>query len=154
MVGLKLLLIFVVGLALDGLILPAFFGLKESFLSLLILVMPVLYMGSSRRLIVYGIVFAFISESWRGLNFGDMAIPFLFTAAVINLTQHFLDIKYAYLIALMSGTSVYIFLFFYARGLINTEYFNSVIGLTMTLEALILVFVFKIIFNKQTDYVS
>ena len=154
MINLKLLLIFAAGLALDGLILPAFFGFKESFLSLLILVMPVLYMGSTGRLIAYGIVFALISESWRGLNFGDMAIPFLFTAAVINLIQHFLDIKYAYLIALMSVMSVYIFLFFYAHGSINMAYFDPVIGLTMILEALILVFVFNVIFNKQTDYVS
>lgn len=142
------------GLALDGLILPAFFGLKESFLSLLILVMPVLYMGSTGRLIAYGIIFAFISESWRGLNLGDMAIPFLFTVAVINLTRHFLDIKYTYLTALMSVMSVYIFLFFYVHGLVNKAYFDPAIGLTMILEALILVFVFNVIFNKQTDYVS
>jgi len=111
-------------------------------------------MGSSGRLIAYGIIFAFISESWRGLNFGDMAIPFLFTAAVINLTQRFLDIKYTYLIALMSVISVYIFLFFYARGLINIEYFDPVIGLTIASEALILVFMFNFVFNKKNSYVS
>jgi len=152
--GIKLFIIFIAALVLDGSILPAFFGLRESFLSLLILVIPVLYMGSSGRLIAYGIIFAFISESWRGLNFGDMAIPFLFTAAVINLTQRFLDIKYTYLIALMSVISVYIFLFFYARGLINIEYFDPVIGLTIASEALILVFMFNFVFNKKNSYVS
>ena len=154
MTGIKLFIIFIAALVLDGSILPAFFGLRESFLSLLILVIPVLYMGSSGRLIAYGIIFAFISESWRGLNFGDMAIPFLFTAAVINLTQRFLDIKYTYLIALMSVISVYIFLFFYARGLINIEYFDPVIGLTIASEALILVFMFNFVFNKKNSYVS
>ena len=154
MTGIKLFIIFIAALVLDGSILPAFFGLRESFLSLLILVIPVLYMGSSGRLIAYGIIFAFISESWRGLNFGDMAIPFLFTTAVINLTQRFLDIKYTYLIALISVVSVYIFLFFYARGPINIEYFDPVIGLTIASEALILVFVFNIIFSKKTGYVS
>ena len=154
MTGIKLFIIFIAALVLDGSILPAFFGLRESFLSLLILVIPVLYMGSSGRLIAYGIIFAFISESWRGLNFGDMAIPFLFTTAVINLTQRFLDIKYTYLIALMSVISVYIFLFFYARGLINIEYFDPVIGLTIASEALILVFMFNFVFNKKNSYVS
>src|SRR3989344_5745600 len=146
MTGLKLVAIFLVVLILDGLILPAFFGLRESFLSLLILIVPVLYMGSTRRTVVYCLAFVFVSESLRGLNVGDLAIPFLLTATIVYLIQRFLDIKCTYetrfglsksvLIATMSVVCLYIFSFFYKHGGVNIDYFNSVISVTIALEAM------------------
>lgn len=158
----KLFVIFIAVLFLDLLVLPAFFGFRESFLSLLVLLVPVLYMGSTRQFIAYGFAFAFISESFRGLNLGDMTIPFLLTAIVIYLIQRFLNIKYTYdtrfnlkmlvLIMMMSVASVYIFSFFYKRNMLNIGYFEPVIVLTLALEALILILVFNAVFNKKSDY--
>jgi hypothetical protein len=161
-VGFKLSLIFIAALLFDGLILPAFFGFRNSFLSLLILIVPILYIGSTRQSIVYGLAFSFISESLRGLDLGDLAIPFLFTAVVIYLTQPFLDIRYTYdtrfslsklaIIILMSVVVIYVFSFFFKQGSLNVDYFNSVAVLTIALEVLILVFVFNIVFNEKSDY--
>lgn len=163
MTGLKFFLIFFIVVLLDGLILPAFFGLRENFLSLLILIVPSLYMGLTSQFIAYGLAFVLISESLRGLGLGDLAIPFLFIVILVYLIQRFLDIKHTYdtrfglgksaLIALMSAVFVYMFLFFYERGNVDASYFNLTIGLIMLLEALTLVFAFNIVFNKRSDYV-
>lgn len=173
MVVFKLSLIFIAALMLDGLILPAFFGLRESFLSLLVLIVPILYMGLTKHFIVYGLFFAFISESLRGLELGNLAIPFLFTAIVIYLAQRFLDIKYTYetrfgleksaLVTLMSVAFMYVFSFFYRQGDVFDiltrlpdgqvfRYFDISSSLTIALEALMLVFVLNIVFNKKSDY--
>ena len=93
---------------------------------------------------------------------GGLALPFLFTSVVIYLTQRFLDIQYTHdarfglsksvIIALMSVAFIYVFSFFYKQGGVNMEYFDPVIGLTIVLEALALVFVFNVVFNKKNDY--
>ena len=157
------LTIFIVAILLDGLILPAFFGLRESILSVLLLVVFILYIGFTQRDIILGLFFSIFLESFRGLNFGDLAIPFLFTVAIMFLVQRFLDIKYTYdarfnlgksiMLALISAVFFYIFLFFYWQGDINITYFVRAVGLTVVLEALVLVFVFNVVFNKRSDYI-
>ena len=162
MAGVKLFIIFLVVLVLDGLVLPAFFGLRNSFLSLLLLIVPILYMGPKRQYVACGLFFSVILEMSKGISLGGLALPFLFTSVAIYLTQRFLDIQYTYdarfglgksvLIALMSAVFIYVFSFFYKQGGVNMEYFDPVIGLTTVLEALVLVFVFNIVFNKKSDY--
>ena len=162
MAGIKLFIIFLVVLVLDGLILPAFFGFRNSFLSLLILTVPILYMGLTKRFIACGLVFAFISESLRGLELGVLALSFLFTVVIMYLIQRFLDIQYTYdtrlgfsrsvLIVLMSVAFIYVLSFFFKHGSVNMDYFNPIIILTIILETLTLVFVFNIVFNKKSDY--
>lgn len=163
MTEIKFLAIFVIVLVVDGLVLPALFGLRESFLSLLFLMVPILYIGPAVRSVSLGLFFVFISESLRGLEFGSLALPFLFTVVIIYLTQRFLDIKYTHntrfglaksiLIALMSVVFIFIFSVFYQRGGVNIGYFDPVIGLTIAVETLILVFVFNFVFNKKSDYI-
>src|SRR3990167_3374548 len=123
MAGVKLFIIFLVVLVLDGLVLPAFFGLRNSFLSLLFLIVPILYMGPKRQYVACGLFFSVILEMSKGISLGGLALPFLFTSVVIYLTQRFLDIQYTYdarfglsksvLIALMSVVFIYVFSFFY-----------------------------------------
>ena len=162
MTGLKLTAIFISVLLLDGLVLPAFFGFRENFLSVIALIMTTVYLGLTKNYIFFGLFFSLILESSRGLNFGVLAIPFLFTVLVIFLICRFLNIQYTYsdrfslsksaLLVLMSVIFVYVFLFFYGRGSVNSEYFNLVIGLTMVLEATALILVFNVVFNKKSDY--
>jgi len=160
--GLKLITTFVLVLLLDGLVLPAFFGFRESFLSLLVLIMPILYMGITRQSIVYGVVFVLIFESIGGLNFGDMAVPFLFVLGGIYLFQRFLDIKQThnprfswgklFLVVGASVALVHVFFFFYKYGSINMHYFSLAISLTLVLEAVLFFLVLNIIFDKKSDY--
>lgn len=162
MTGLKLFLIFLAVLIIDGLLLPAFFDFKNSLLSLLVLIVAILYLGPKARYIIYGVFFSAISEIFRGFNFGALSLPFLLTVVVIYLAQMFLDIKYTYdtrfnlgklvLLASVSTAFSYLFLTFYKWGGVNEYYFNSIIGLTIILESLILVFVCKIVFNNKSDY--
>lgn len=162
--GIKLFIIFLAALIIDGLILPALLGFRESFLSLLVLIVLVLYLGPGKRSVVYGLFFAVILESFRGFGFGTLAAPFLLTVIVIYSAQKFLDIKYTYdtrfspgksvFIAVMSLVFVHIFSFFYKFGEISFDLFNLVISLTVLSEALVLVLVFNIIFNKKSYYVS
>ena len=160
--GVKLFSIFLMVLIVDGIILPAFFGFRESLLSLLILVMPALYFGVVKRYLVYGLFFSVALEFFKGLEFGSLAAPFLFTAAVIYLMQRFLDVKHTHdggfslarltlTVAVAAGFG-YMFLFFYGLGNIHSGYFNAAIGLTEILEALILVLVFNAVFDKKSDY--
>ncbi|MBI2674289.1 MAG: hypothetical protein HYX22_00925 [Candidatus Yanofskybacteria bacterium] len=170
MTSLKLIAIFITVLLFDGLVLPAFFGFRGSFLFVLVLIMPVLYLGLTKNLVFFGLFFSLILELFRGLNFGVLAMPFLFTVAVIYLTQRFLDIQYTYdtrfnlsrsgLIVLMSVAFIYVFSFFYRYFDISTRlpdgqafrHFDILSVLTMVLEALALVFVFNSVFNKKSDY--
>ena len=166
MTGLKLTAIFISVLLLDGLVLPAFFGLRNSFLSLLLLVAPILYMGSKRQYVACGLFFSVILEMSKGLSLGILALPFLFTSVLIYLTRRYLNIQYTYetrfglsksaLLAAISVAFVYVFSFFYGQGRIidisTFRYFDISSVLTIVPEALVLVFVFNVVFNKKSDY--
>src|SRR3989344_3643683 len=158
----KFSLIFIAVLFLDGLVFPAFFGLRGSFLSLLVIVVPLLYMGPTKQYIIYGLFFSFVYESFRGLNFGDLMLPFLFIVMVTYLVQRIFDIKYTYdsrfslgksvLVALILVVLLSLLSLFYRHGSINMDYFNLTLNLTIVVETLILVSIFSIIFNKKSDY--
>lgn len=158
----KLFLIFIAVLLFDGLVLPALFGIRESFLSLLLLVAPVVYIGSSKQCIICGLFFAFMLESVRGFELGSLAMPFLFTTSVIYLVQKVLDIRNTYntrfssgkffFLALAATVFTYVFLFIYGRGRINADYLDPAAGFVMALEALVLIFIFNIIFSRKSDY--
>lgn len=162
MIGIKLFIVFLAALIVDGLIFPALFNFKNSLLSLLILIVTILYLGPRARYVVYGALFSVISEIFKGLNFGTLSAPFLLTVVVIYLAQMFLDIKYTYdtrfnwgksvFLASVSAALIYLFLVFYQWGGISVHYFNPVIGLTVMLEAFALIFIFNVILNKK-DYI-
>ncbi len=161
--GFKLSIVIIGAFIIDGLVFPAFFGFRNSFLSLLALLLPVLYLGTKKRPVLYGLLFSVILEPFRGLSFGTLAIPFLLTVVVIYLVQMFLDIKHTYdtrfslgksvLLVLISTVLVYVFSIFYAWGDVSFYSFDPVIVLTIALEALILTLILSFIFNKK-DYFS
>lgn len=154
--------IFGVVLILDELILPALFGFRESLLSLIVLILPVLYIGPTGRLVSFGVLFSFLLESLRGLEIGALALPFLVTVVIVYLVQRFLDIKYTHntrfglgksvFLALTSIMLIFIFSIFYKHGSINISYLDPILGLIAAVETLLLIFVFNIVFNKKSDY--
>lgn len=158
----KLFIVFIAALILDGLMFPAFLGWRDSLLSLLVPILAIIYIGPAKRYVFYGLFFYVVSEVLRGLNFGELMLPFLIAIIVTFLIQWFLDIKHTYdtrfifgklvLSASMLIALVYLVLFFYGYGRIDSGYFNPIIILTIVLEALALVFVFSFMFNKKSDY--
>lgn len=151
MTGLKLTAIFFFTLLLDGLILPALFGFEESLFSFLVIIMPLICLGLTSRSVVFGMVFSIIYELAKGLDFGVLAVPFLFIAITVFLVQRFLDIKRAYFFALASAVFVYLLFFFYNRGELAAGYFSPVIVLTVITEALVLAAIFNVTFEKNSN---
>lgn len=162
--AIKFFIIFFAALAIDGLVLPALFNFRNSSLALLAVLLGVLYLGPQRQTIILGLSFSIVSEAFRGLNLGTLAIPFLFTAVIMYSVQKFLDIKYthktrfslsrSFILASFSTVFVYVFLTFYKLGGANPGYFDPLIGLTIISEALFLIFIFSAVFNKKSDYAS
>src|SRR3989344_545523 len=162
--GIKLFIIFISILLMDGVILPAFFGFEESFLSFLFLIMPLLYLGATKQNIVFGFIFAVILEAFRGVDFGVLAIPFLITAALICVAQIFLETKLAYDARFNLGKSVfltvalvafvYVFIILCNYNRFNVDYFSFIFGLISVLESFILILIFNAMFNKRAEYVG
>lgn len=158
---LRIFLIFLAVLVLDGLILPALFGFRDSFLSLIILILPMLYFGTEKRYIFFGMFSAVILETFRGLNFGSLALPFLFTALLICLAQLFFDTRHTYITRFNVGKLVttslltviffHIFSMFYGRQ-VDLVYFRLVPNLVMLIETTILVMFFGLVFDKRNYF--
>lgn len=167
----RLLMVFVSALIFDGLLLPAFFGFRESVLSLLVPIMLVLYMGCAKRHVIYGLSFFIVSELSRGLDFGTLAIPFLLVVFLVYFVQKFLDLKYMpgtdpsvnKSILFASASILFIFLFSTIYGLsemvlsenepssfLNRYSVDLAVNLTTISEALLVIFVFDRIFSNKT----
>lgn len=145
----KLLLIFIAALTLDGLIFPALFGFKESLLSVLVIVMSLVFFGVTSRSVVYGLIFSIIYELAHGLNFGILVVPFLFTAVTAFFIQKFLDTKSKYFLALAPMVFAYLLLVFYNRGGISAGYFSPTVILIVVIESLTLAVIFSNIFGRN-----
>lgn len=167
----KIFLVFISALTLDGLLLPALFDFKKSILSLLVPIVLILYMGCEKRYVVYGLFFSIISELFRGLDFGALALPFLLAVSLIYLVQTFLDIKHVSnveigmgrLILFVLASILFIFLFSTVYELnemivsgkeppsfLNGYPLNLAVNLETVLEILLVIFVFDRIFSNKT----
>ena len=65
----KASLVFVTALFLDGFMLPALFGFRESLLSFVTLIVFMLYTSPLKLNIAYGLFFSIISEVLKGISF-------------------------------------------------------------------------------------
>ncbi|OGN08907.1 MAG: hypothetical protein A3J46_02505 [Candidatus Yanofskybacteria bacterium RIFCSPHIGHO2_02_FULL_41_11] len=169
----KASLVFVTALFLDGFMLPALFGFRESLLSFVTLIVFMLYTSPLKLNIAYGLFFSIISEVLKGISFGEITIPLLLTTCVIYLTHGFLDIKYIYsarfnlsklfTFSFIATVFIYLFLFFYKlsgiiifgdniRLILDGHLLNTAIILAIAGESLLLAFLFNILFNKEGYY--
>lgn len=155
----KFLLIFISVLFLDGLILPALFGFRSSLLSLMFLFVTILFFGSKKRYIFYVLFFSIVTESFQGLNFGDLTLPLFVVMVLIILIQRFFDIKYTYdtrfnlvkscSVVILSLIIFHIFTALCGGKLQDIFLHSFFINFTVLVEAIILVLIFSLVFNEK-----
>ncbi|MBI3274273.1 MAG: hypothetical protein HYZ69_03960 [Candidatus Colwellbacteria bacterium] len=157
----KLALIFLGVIVADWFILPALFGFRDSFLSLIILILPVLYFGAEKRYILCGLFFSLVLEMFRGLNLGSLTLAFLFTAVLIYLFQTFLDVRHTYITrfntgklivtSLLSVVFTNVFPVFY-NWKVDLLYFRIIPSATIFVETVGLVILFNLLFDKKSYF--
>src|SRR3989344_8184073 len=86
-------ILFLVAMFLDAIILPAFFGFKENFLSVIFIVVVILYHKLSFRTLFLGVALSGWAEFYWRLKFGTMILPFLASMAVLFFLNRFFNIK-------------------------------------------------------------
>lgn len=155
----KLFVIFILTLVLDGLILPALFGFKNSLFSIIFLFVTILFFGTEKQHIIYVLVFSIILELLKGLSLGNLASPLLIVIVLTAFAQRFFDIKYTYdtrfnfmksaFISILSVVIFHAFAFLYKWKMVDI-FFNSLsINLIILVEAMVLVLVFSLTFNDK-----
>ena len=99
--------LFLAGIFLDGIIFPAFFGFRESFLTVVFLVIMLLYYGTGLRGLVSGVVFSGSAEFYWGLKLGTLILPLLASAGVFFLLNKFFNVRSGVLM-ILSGMIMFI----------------------------------------------
>ena len=92
---------------LDGIIFPALFGFRESFLTAIFMIAILMYYKFDFRLLVFGIVFSGLTELYWGLKMGVLMFPLLVSAGVFFLLATFFNIRSRFL-TIISGIIVLI----------------------------------------------
>lgn len=78
---------------LDGIIFPALFGFRESFLTMIFLVVILLYHQVSLAGLIIGVVLSALAEFYWGLKLGTLILPLLASAGVFSLINRFFNIR-------------------------------------------------------------
>ncbi len=91
----------------DGIILPALFGFKESFLTIIFLVVMLLYYEANLQGLVLGVALSGLAEFYWGLELGTLMLPLLASAGVFFLLNQFFSIRNRILI-IFSGVIMFI----------------------------------------------
>lgn len=88
-----IVVLFLAGMFFDGIIFPALFGFRESFLTIVLITATFLYYGVNFRGVVIGVIFSAIAEFYWGLRLGELVLGFLASAGVLFLLNSFLNIR-------------------------------------------------------------
>jgi len=78
---------------LEGIIFPAFFGFRESFLTIIFLVVMILYREADIKSLILGVALSGLAEFYWGLKFGTLILSLLASAGVFFLLSKFFNIK-------------------------------------------------------------
>lgn len=85
--------LFLAAMFLDGIIFPAFFGFRESFLTIIFLVGVLLYYKTEFQGLILGVSLSALAEFYWGLKLGTLMLPFLASAGVFFLLNKFFNIR-------------------------------------------------------------
>ena len=77
----------------DGIIFPAFFGLREGFLTIIFLVAILLFCEINTQGLIFGIILSGIAEFYWGLKLGTLLLPLLASAGAFFLLNKFFNIR-------------------------------------------------------------
>ena len=101
-----IIILFLASMLFDGIILPAIFGIREGFLTIIFLITLILYYRANLRSVVAGVVFSGIAEFYWGLRLGILILPLLTVTGLFILLDTFINIKNKILI-IFSGTIMF-----------------------------------------------
>lgn len=99
--------LFLASMFLDGIIFPALFGFRESFLTIIFLVAMLLFCEVDLKSFFLGIAFSVLAEFYWGLKLGMLVVPLLASAGVFFLLNKFLNVRNRVLMVI-SGVIMFI----------------------------------------------
>ncbi len=85
-------IIFLASVFLDGIILPAFFGFREGFLSIIFLITMLVYYEADLKSFILGILFSGTLEFYWGLKPGALILPLFAAAGIFMLLNKFFNV--------------------------------------------------------------
>lgn len=85
--------LFLASIFLDGIIFPALFGFRESFLTIIFLVVMLLYYKVNHKGLFLGVAFSGLAEFYWGLKLGALMLPLLASAGSFFLLSSFFNIR-------------------------------------------------------------
>ena len=110
-------ILFLACMFLDGIIFPALFGFRESFLTIIFLVVMLLYHEVSFASLVIGVAFSGLAEFYWGLRMGVLILPLLLSAVGFFLLNKFFNVR-SRILMIFSGVVMFI-IFWETSILIN-----------------------------------
>ncbi len=99
--------LFFVAMFLDGIIFPGLFGFRESFLTIIFLIVMLLYCEADFKGLVLGVTFSGLAEVYWGLKLGTLILPLLASAGAFFLLNRFFNIK-SRVLMIFSGVIMFI----------------------------------------------
>lgn len=99
--------LFLASMFLDGIIFPALFGFRESFLTIIFLVVMLLYYEVNFEGLILGVAFSGLAEFYWGLKLGALILPLLASAGVFFLLNSFFNIR-SRVLMILSGVVMFI----------------------------------------------
>ena len=104
-----IVVLFLAAMFLDGIILPTLFGFRESFLTIIFLVIMLLYYEVSLQGLIFGVVLSGLAEFYWGLKLGALILPLLASAGTLFLLNRFLNIQSRFLMIISGGIMFIVF---------------------------------------------
>ncbi len=102
-----IVVLFLAAMFLDGIILPGLFGFKESFLTVIFLVVMLLCHKANLQGLVLGAALSGLAEFYWGLELGTLILPLLASAGAFFLLNRFFNIRSGILL-ILSGLIMFI----------------------------------------------
>jgi|SRR3989344_5382191 len=93
MKNLIIIALFIASVFVDGIFLPALFGLRESFLFFIFLIFLLSGREIETRSIVFGLIFSSIVEFYFGVGVGTLVLPFLVATFFLMVLKKFLNVR-------------------------------------------------------------
>ena len=102
-----IVVLFFAGMFLDSIIFPAFFSFRESFLTIIFLVVIFLNHDVNLRSLILGIALSVSAEFYWGLKLGALVLPLLASAGAFFLLNRFFNIR-SRVLMILSGIVMFI----------------------------------------------
>jgi len=106
---LLIVILFLAAMFLDGIIFPALFGFRESFLTVILLIIALLYYEINLQNLVLSMALSGWAEFYWGLKLGTLILPLLASVGALFLLNRFFNIKSGILMILSGVIMLIVF---------------------------------------------